>query len=403
MRHRLNCLILIISLTVSAIFVPASAFSLTDKGYRALHNFSRVLHYIEDNYVSEVDEEKLLQGAIRGMVETLDPHSVYMSPEINRELKVDTKGRFDGVGIEVAVRHGHLVVVAPIKDSPADKAGMQAGDRIIKIDGIPTKGMNLGEAVTKIRGRRRSKVTITIEREGIKNPMDFSMTRQIINVPSVRAEALGDGLGFIEISSFQQGTARSLEKALDDLSKKEPLRGIILDLRKNPGGLLEQAVVISDLFLPQGTIVSTETKGNEIDRREAHAEGTEPDYPIVILVDEGSASASEIVAAALRDNNRATILGTNTFGKGSVQTVIDLDDGSGLKLTVAYYKTPSGHLIHEQGIAPDIEVSAKPPEKIVEVEEEKEKPKKLEPSIDYQRQRAIELLRKMTKGEKGGE
>ncbi|MFH1830993.1 MAG: S41 family peptidase [Pseudomonadota bacterium] len=397
MYHQLKSLILIASIIISAICLPVRADALTDKGFRALHNFTRVLHYIEDNYVSDVDEEKLIEGAIRGMVETLDPHSVYMSPEINRELKVDTRGRFDGIGIEVGVRNGYLVVVAPVKGSPADKAGIQAGDRIIKINGKPTKGMNLGEAVTKIRGKRSSRITLTIDREGEKNPFDVSLTRQIIDVPSVHAEALDDNLGYISISSFQQGTARSLEKALKDLSKKEPLRGIVLDMRKNPGGLLEQAVAISDLFLDHGTIVSTETRGKEIDKREAHPEDTQPDYPIVVLVDGGSASASEIVAAALKDNNRATVMGTETFGKGSVQTVIDLDDGSGLKLTIAHYKTPSGRLIQDHGIVPDIKVEAKPPEKVVETKEgaEQKEPEK-KPHVDYQRQRAIEFLREMT-------
>jgi carboxyl-terminal processing protease len=406
MRHSLKNIVLIIFISASAAFLPFRADALTDKGYRALHNFTKVLNYIEGNYVSEVDEEKLIQGAIRGMVETLDPHSVYMSPEINRELKVDTSGRFDGIGIEVAVRHGSIVVISPIKNSPADKAGIQAGDRIVKINGEATKGMNLGEAVSKMRGRRASRVTLTISREGAKAPFDVTLTRQIINMPNVSAEAIGDDLAYISISSFQQGTARSLEKALKDLSKKAPLRGLVLDLRKNPGGLLEQAVAISDLFLESGTIVSTESRGKEIDRREALPDGDKPTYPIIVLVDGGSASASEIVAAALRDNGRAIIMGTNTFGKGSVQTVIDLDDGSGLKLTVANYKTPKGQLIQNEGIAPDIKVEAKPPEEMTEVKEgeEEKEPKELKerkPQIDYQKQAAIEELRKMA-GEKGG-
>lgn len=373
-----------------------TSHALTDKGFRALHNFSKVLHYIEENYVTDVNEEKLIQGAIRGMVETLDPHSVYMSPEINKELKVDTSGRFDGVGIEVAVRRGVLTVVAPIRGSPADKAGIQAGDRIVKINGESTKGMNLGEAVTKMRGRRGSRVTLTFFREGVKDPFDISVTRQIINVPSVSAEAVGDGLAYASVSSFQAGTSRALEKALKELSKKEEIRGLILDLRKNPGGLLEQAVMMSDIFLTGGVIVTTETRGQEIDRREAHFEDTQPEYPVVVLVDEGSASASEIVAGALQDNGRAKVMGKKTFGKGSVQTVIDLDDGSGLKLTIAYYKTPKGRLIQEQGIVPDMEVEAKPPEEAEAKEAEaKEEPKVKEPKVDYQKEKAIEQLKRM--------
>ncbi len=405
---RIRCVGLLtvcLSLTFAAGY-PSVSSALTDKGYRSLHNFSKVLHYIEENYVTEVDEEKLIQGAVRGMVDTLDPHSVYMSPEINKELKVDTSGRFDGVGIEVAVKDGVLTVVAPIKDSPADRAGIQTGDRIIKINGDSTKGMNLGEAVTKMRGRRGSRVTLTIAREGEKAPIEVSVTRQIINVPSVSAEALGDGLVYASVSSFQTGTARALEKALKELAKKEPIRGLVLDLRKNPGGLLEQAVAMSDTFLERGIIVTTESRGQEIDRRDAHAEDTEPDYPIVLLVDEGSASASEIVAGALQENGRAKVLGKKSFGKGSVQTVIDLDDGSGLKLTIAYYKTPKGRIIQDQGIIPDIEVEAKPPKEAklpkeaepeeAEAEAEAEElPLVKKPRVDYQKERAIEELRKM--------
>ena len=405
---------LLLAFAISA----GSAHALSDKGYRALHNFSKVLHYIEENYVSEVDEDKLIQGAVQGMVSTLDAHSVYMTPEINRELKVDTTGRFDGVGIEVAVRNNSLVIVAPIKDSPADKAGIKSGDRIVRINGVSTKNMNLGEAVMKMRGSRGSRVTLTLYRDGVAQPFNVSVTRQIISVPSVRAQMLGDGIAYASISSFQQGTSRSLEKSLKELSKKGEVDGLILDLRHNPGGLLEQSVEVSDLFLKSGTIVSTDNKGKEVDRREATAQGTEPDYPMVVLVDEGSASASEIVAGALKDNGRATIIGTKTFGKGSVQTVIDLDDGSGLKITVAFYRTPSGRIINDQGIVPDIVVAAKSPEvaakeaaaksladKVAPVEgdeekenekdeeEAKQKPAEKPPLVDYQKEKAIDFLK----------
>lgn len=367
----------------------ADASALSDKGYKALHNFSKVLHFIEENYVSEVDDQKLLQGAVQGMVSTLDSHSVYMSPEINRELKVDTSGRFDGVGIEVGIRDGYLVVVAPIKDSPAARAGIRAGDKIVRINGKATKDMNLGEAVTKMRGRRGSKATLTIVRDGAK-PFNVSITRQIINVPSVSSELLPGGIGYISISSFQQDTSKSVNKALERMSEKEPLRAVILDLRHNPGGLLEQAVEVSDLFLSEGVIVTTDNKGKEVDRREAHPEGTQPDYPMIVLLDEGSASAAEIVAGALKDNGRAKVMGKKSFGKGSVQTVIDLDDGAGLKITVAYYRTPSGRIIHDQGIMPDMEVEAKPPK--VKVEGEDGVKEIDAPKIDYQKRRAIDYL-----------
>ncbi len=415
-RHYRHFLFSLSALFVCAVFLlPLSSHALTDKGFKELHTFTKVLHYIEENYVTRVDEEKLIRGAIRGMLDTLDPHSVYMSPEVNRELKVDTSGRFDGVGIEVAVRDGGLIVVSPIKGSPADKAGIQSGDKIVKINGISTRDMNLGEAVTKMRGRRGSRVLLTLERQGIKHPFEVSVVREIINVPSVHAEEEGGGVDYVSISSFQQGTSRALEKALADLSAKGPIKGLVLDLRKNPGGLLEQAVSISDIFLDKGIIVTTENRGQEIDRREAHAEGTQPDYPMVVLVDGGSASASEILAGALQDNKRATIMGTKSFGKGSVQTVIDLDDGSGLKLTIAYYHTPSGRLIQDHGIEPDIIVPAQPPKPeaakevkpvkkgAVKAEEkpeagEEEKPEEkpvapAAPAVDYQKQRAVEYLR----------
>ncbi len=395
----------LIAVIATTFFGARASYALTDKGFKALHNFSKVLHYIEENYVTEVDEERLIQGAVRGMVDTLDPHSVYMSPEINKELKVDTSGRFDGVGIEVAVKNGVLMVVSPIKGSPADDAGIQAGDMIVKIDGVSTKSMNLGEAVTKMRGRRGSRVTLTIAREGVKTPFDLTITRQIINVPSVHAEYLGDGLVYASVSSFQTGTTRSLEKALREMAKKHEIRGLILDLRKNPGGLLEQAVEMSDLFLDSGTIVSTESRGQEIDRREAHAQDTQPNYPIIILVDGGSASASEIVAGALQDNGRAKVMGEKSFGKGSVQTVIDLEDGSGLKLTIAHYKTPSGRIIQDQGIIPDIEVSSKPPateKKEPEAEAEGEAPKPKTPRVDYQKESAIQELKRMAGAQEQG-
>lgn len=375
------------------LLIPQGAQALTEKGFRSLHVLTKIIHYVEENYVNEVDEENLIRGAIRGMLSTLDPHTVYMSPEIYRELKVDTSGRFDGIGIEVTLKDGWLTVVAPIKGSPADKEGIQAGDKIVKINGHPTKDLNLSEAVTMMRGKRGSKVLLTIARQGVKNPFDVAVVRRIINVPSVNFETMDGKYGYINITSFQQGTARAVEKALAEMRAKGGLAGLILDLRKNPGGLLDQAVAVSDIFLDRGVIVMTESRGQEIDRREAHAEGTEPTFPMVVLVDGGSASAAEVVAGALKDNGRATIMGSTSFGKASVQTVVDLDDGSGLKLTIAHYLTPSGKIIQDHGITPDVVVPAKgaPSEAGADVEVEvAQAPGK--PKRDYQLERALEYL-----------
>ncbi len=382
------------ALLLAALVVwPGSARALSNKGYKALHQFTKILNYVEENYASEIDEEALIEGGIRGMLETLDPHSVYMSPEIYRELKVDTRGRFDGIGIEVTVRDGLLTVVAPIKGSPADRAGIQAGDRILKINGVSTKRMNLGEAVSHMRGRRGSHVTLTLGREGRRTPFDLTIVRRVIKVPSVSARLIDDRFAYVNIINFQQGTARAVDKALKRLGKQHEIEGLILDLRHNPGGLLEQAVAVSDLFLSDGLIVSTKNRDREIDRHVARSQGSEPDYPIVVLVDGGTASASEIVAGALQDQGRALVMGTTSFGKGSVQTVIDLGDGAALKLTIAHYFTPSGRLIHERGIEPDVVVSAKAPKEEKDKVEGGAEEKPAAPRTDRQLDEAIDYLR----------
>lgn len=398
--------ILIVAISLVAIFATTarSAQCLTEKGFRALHIFTTILNQVEENYVREVDEERLVQGAIRGMLGTLDPHTVYMVPEIYKELKVDTQGRFDGVGIEVTIKDG-LTVVAPIDGSPADTAGIQAGDRILKINGHTTQGLNLSESVSLMRGKRGSKVLLSIARKGVKQPIEVAVTRTMIKVPSVYSELIDGKYGYVKITTFQQETTRTLEEALTKLQAGGPLAGLILDMRKNPGGLLDQAVSVSDLFLENGTIVSTDSRGKEIDRREAHAEGTQPDYPMIVLVDGGSASASEIVAGALQDNRRALIMGTTSFGKGTVQTVIDMENGAGLKMTIARYLTPSGKSIQDEGIIPEIEVPAKRPseeakknksvkqesETVLEAESEAA-PAKPVIKEDYQKLMAVERL-----------
>lgn len=350
------------------IVVPSNIYALTEDGYKELHVFSKVLHIVEDNYVEKIDEKDTINGAIRGMLRTLDPHSVYMSPEVYKELKVDTSGRFNGVGLEVAVRDGWITVITPIQGSPAEKAGLQTGDRIIKIDGVSTENMDLIEAVKLMRGRRGSQVNLTIRRPETKQVFDVYIVRTKINVPSVKSEILDGGYGYISIMAFQENTAKSVRKAIKKLNKHDALKGLIIDIRKNPGGLLEEAVGVADLFMKEGVIVTTESRGKEIERYEAGDDGEETDVPIIVLVDGGSASASEILAGALQDNQRAIVVGTQTFGKGSVQTVFELGDGSALKLTIAKYFTPDGVSIQAQGIGPNVTVPAKVEDKTPETQ-----------------------------------
>ncbi|HEU5394954.1 MAG TPA: S41 family peptidase [Candidatus Methylomirabilis sp.] len=334
----------------------------TDEAYEKLKVFTEVLTLIQANYVEEVHSKDLVYGAIRGMLETLDPHSSFMPPEVYREMQVETQGSFGGLGIEITVRDRQLTVVSPIEGTPADQAGILAGDRIVKINGEPTKDMTLFEAVRKLRGPRGSRVTITIMREGFTEGRDFAITREIIEVHSVRSFDLGDKIGYIRMVSFQEKTARDLERALEQF-QSSGAQALILDLRNNPGGLLSQAVQVADLFLKKGQlIVYTEGRARNQDLRfSAEHTKTLPQVPMVLLVNGGSASASEIVAGALQDHKRAVILGTPTFGKGSVQTVIPLNDGSGLRLTTAKYFTPRGETIHGKGITPDILVEPPKP------------------------------------------
>lgn len=338
--------------------------------YKKLNIFGRVLSYIENNYVEEVTEEQLIYGAIQGMVSTLDPHTSFMPPDVYREMKGDTSGEFGGVGLEINVNdEGKLVVVAPIEGTPAHKAGIQRGDELLSIDGKSTKGWDLSKAVQAMRGKKGTQVVVQVARPGVEEPLSFTLTRDLIKVISVTHKSLGDGIGYIRIKQFQERTAKSVEAALHDLEGRPGgLRGLILDLRDNPGGLLDQAVQVADAFLSEGLIVSTEGKSSRsVEKLYAHAKGTHQGFPMVVLVNGGSASASEIVAGALQDHRRAVILGQTTFGKGSVQTIIELEDGSGLKLTIARYYTPLHRSIQERGITPDIFIEETPPKR----EEEK--------------------------------
>ena len=338
----------------------------TKEVYKNIEVLSEVLHKIERNYVEGTDPQDVLYGAIKGMVRTSDPHSFFMSPEEYKELMVETKGKFSGVGIEITIRNYVLTVVSPIEGTPAFKAGIKAGDQIIMIGDKSSKELSIMDAVKLIRGPKGSKVKLTIRRKEIQKPIDFMITRDVIPIKSVRSFSLPFDIGYIRISNFQGNTNKELSKALEDMENNKGLKGLILDLRNNPGGLLSQAVNAADEFLDSGLIVSIKGRDKKEEESVAHKNGKSRKYPMIVLVNEGSASASEIVAGALQDNKRALILGSPTFGKGSVQTLFPLSDGSGLRLTTAIYYTPSGRSIQAKGIEPDIKVAFIPPKEKAE-------------------------------------
>jgi len=336
----------------------------TNDLYKNIEIFTEVLRQIEKNYVEPQDSKSLIYGAIKGMVQSLDPHSSFLTKDEHKELLIETKGSFSGIGIEITIRDNILTVVSPIEGTPAYNAGIQAGDKIIRIDNKPSTEMTLIDAVKLIRGPKGTDVKLTIYREGAGKPLEFTITRDVIPLISVRNYLLTPKIGYIRISNFQSKTADDLDTALEKLEKNRKLEGLILDLRNNPGGLLTQAIKVSDLFLDSGSIVSTKGRDPSQDIEvSAHKNKKKRDYPIIVLVNEGSASAAEIVAGALQDNKRALVLGTRTFGKGSVQTILPLSDGSGLRLTTAKYYTPNGRSIQLSGITPDIELRYIPPEK----------------------------------------
>ena len=333
----------------------------TDKTYEELKVFSDVLDIIEKNYVDPVDSKKLIRGAIQGMISSIDPHSAFLLPEAYKDLQIETKGHFSGVGIVITLQDKVVTVISPIEGTPAYKAGIKAGDQIIKVDGEETKTMMLWEAVKKMRGKKGTSVVITVRREGVSDPIDFTIVRDIIPLESVRSHLLKPDCGYIRITNFRENTADDVKAALRKLeSDNTPLKGLILDLRDNPGGLLDQAVEVADIFLEKGQIVSIKGRLKTHSKvYTAHPDKNERPHPMILLINAGSASASEIVAGALQDHGRALVLGTTSFGKGSVQTVEPLRDGSGLKLTIARYYTPDGHAIQARGIIPDIVVEKK--------------------------------------------
>jgi carboxyl-terminal processing protease len=335
--------------------------------YRPLDTFAAVLGHIENSYVEQVNQQELVYGAIEGMMGRLDPHSVFMRPEHFKALRDETSGEFDGLGLELTIRNDQLVVISPMADSPGERAGILPGDRLVSIDATPTRDLTLGEAGRRLQGPPGSKVVLEVMRDAFAAPQKLTLLRDRIKLQSVEWRVL-DGprrYAYVRVKAFQDRTDRMLRKALDDarVAVKGELRGLVLDLRNDPGGLLDQAVRVADTFLTSGVIVTTEGRNRRtVEVEKAHQKDTEPGYPLIVLVNKGTASASEIVAGALQDHRRAVIMGTRTFGKGSVQSIIDLEDGAGLKLTVARYYTPHHRSIQELGITPDVVVAdAAPP------------------------------------------
>ena len=364
---------------VCSLFSTINLFAEEEKNklnaYNKLKVFSEVLSLIESNYVEPIEKDSMIEGAISGMVKSLDPHTSYMPPVSYKEMQVETTGKFGGLGIEISVRDGVLTVVSPIEDTPAFKVGIEPGDKIIKIEDESTLDMTLQDAVSRLRGETGSPVTITIFRKTFKEPKEFTIVRDIIKVRSVVSKLYQNNIGYIKIRSFSKNTSSGLDKALEELRGKG-ITKLILDVRNNPGGLLNQAVEVTDRFLNrENLIVYTKGRSDEQNMRfTSHDKVAGVSYPMIVLVNGGSASASEIVAGALQDLDRAVILGTQTFGKGSVQTIIPLSDGSALRLTTARYYTPSGRVIQENGIEPDIIVEMKPRNELDKKKDKKEEP-----------------------------
>jgi carboxyl-terminal processing protease len=324
-----------------------------------LRGLAEIYGKIKSDYVEDVDDTKLIEDAINGMLSGLDPHSAYLNPEAFKEIRIGTEGEFGGLGIEVTMENGFVKVVAPIDDTPAQRAGMKSGDLIVRIDETPVKGLTLNDAVKKMRGKPGTDIKLTVAREGESKPLEIVLTRAVIKIQSVKSRMLEDGYAYVRITQFQSNTNDAMVRAISNLKKtnKGELKGMVLDLRNNPGGVLNAAVAVSDAFLTKGKIVYTEGRGAD---SELNFNATPTDYingaPMVVLVNSGSASASEIVAGALQDQKRAIIMGTKTFGKGSVQTILPMRNGAALKITTARYYTPSGRSIQATGIVPDVVV-----------------------------------------------
>ena len=362
----------VLALTVSqapVMLFGSSANAAAADTYRQLNLFGDVFERVRADYVEKPDDSKLVESAINGMLNALDPHSSYMDPKSFRDMQIQTRGEFGGLGIEVTMEDGLVKVVSPIDDTPAAKAGVMANDIITQLDGEQVQGLTLNQAVEKMRGPVNTKIKLTIMRKGQDKPIEVSITRDVIRVRSVRMHVEGDDVGYIRITQFNEQTSEGLKKAISDIIAQIPenkLRGYVIDLRNNPGGLLDQAISVSDAFLERGEIVSTRGRNaEETQRYSARPGDLTHGKPLIVLINGGSASASEIVAGALQDHKRATILGTRSFGKGSVQTIIPLGSGNGaLRLTTARYYTPSGKSIQAKGIVPEIEVLQDVPDEL---------------------------------------
>jgi carboxyl-terminal processing protease len=363
MKSRLRLLpILFGALTIALIVTSAllvktqNVYAAKDEKYKNLDTFTQVMHLIETSYVEEVDNKTMVYGAIKGMLAELDPHSTFLDPDTLKEFREETQGEFGGLGITIGMKDKILTVIAPLEDTPAFRKGILAGDQIIKIDGESTAGINIHDAVKKLRGKPKTDVTITVHRESAKKPFDVTITRDIIKISSVKTNMIGN-VGYVRLIQFTSNLSESVADSLKELNK-QGAKGLIIDLRNNPGGLLSEAINVSSLFLPANKIV-VYTKDRQETRQDYKSKVfsmKEVDKPLIVLVNEGSASASEILTGALQDYDRATVMGIKTFGKASVQSVIPLMDGSAVKLTTAKYFTPNGRSIHEIGIEPDISV-----------------------------------------------
>ncbi len=380
MLNKKNSLFLIVTLTLSFFLyyrgitplIAGQNKNQEDNIYKQLELFNIVISKIQRDYVTEVTAKDLIYGALKGMLRSLDSHSQFMDPPSYKEMKVDTEGQFGGLGIEITMQDNVLTVVSPIEDTPAFDVGLQPNDKIVRIEGKTTKNMTLMEAVKKLRGKPGTKVTINILRPETHEFLEISIIRAIIKIQSVKGvKMLADGIGYIRLTQFQEKSSKELENAMNDL-EKEGMKGLILDLRSNPGGLLNEAIAVADKFIGGGKMIVS-TKGRIVSQNReyrASSTATHPDITLIVLVNGGSASASEIVAGAVKDWRRGILLGTKTFGKGSVQSVFPLKDGSALRLTTAKYFTPSGICIHKVGIEPDIEVAYK---NLIEKEDDKDK------------------------------